>query len=249
MLAAVVAAFIVWEAWRILSDDKQPVEQALVDVSTEPPTIAVLPFLNMSPDPNNAYFGDGIAEEILNSLARIDGLRVRSRTSSFALKDQHLDVAEIAERLKVSHVLEGSIRRSGEHLRISAQLINVNADTPLWSEVFEKSSQDVFEVQGDIATRVSAALEIALDLQQQQQLGSVGTTHTEAYELYLRGRQLLARRTTVSITTAAEHFSRAVELDPNYAQAYLPSPHIKLCTLRTGLFGFSSDIIWIKTAN
>jgi TolB-like protein/DNA-binding winged helix-turn-helix (wHTH) protein/Tfp pilus assembly protein PilF len=226
VVAALGAAFMLGEVSWFFLGDRQGVEEAAEEgvvepLSAEPPVIAVLPFLNMSPDPNNAFFCDGIAEEILNSLTQIDGLRVRSRTSSFALKARNLDVAEIAERLQVTHILEGSIRRSGEQLRISAQLINVNADTPVWSEVFDKSLENVFEVQGDIATRVSAALEIALDLEQQQKLGRVGTVNTEAYELYLRGRQLLARRTTAGITKAAENFTRAVALDPGYAQAYL----------------------------
>ena len=166
----------------------------------------------MSPDPDNDYYGDGIAEEVLNNLTRIKGLRVRSRTSSFALKDQNLDTAAIARKLKVSHILEGSIRRSGNTLRISAQLIDVDADTHVWSDVFDKDIRNVFEIQGDIASRVSAALEIALDLDQQLDLANAGTTNTQAYDLYLRGRQLLARRTSVSISTAVVSFSRALEL-------------------------------------
>ena len=221
VLLGALGAYLIGDTQKPPRVDTQPAERPQVEVSTRFPAIAVLPFLNMSADPDEAYFGDGIAEEILVSLTKIDGLRVRSRTSSFTLKDQNLDVGEIARRLKVSHILEGSIRSFDGKLRVSAQLIDVAADTHVWSDVFDKASPNVLEVQGEIATRVSAALEIALDLEQQQQLENVGTTNTEAYNLYLRGRQLLARRSSVSIEKAAEVFSRAVDLDPNYAQAYL----------------------------
>ena len=199
----------------------QSVPQPVAVEAREAPTIAVLPFVNMSPDPENDYFGDGLAEEILNSLTKIDGLRVRSRTSSFALKDQNLDAAMIAERLKVSHILEGSIRRDGDALRVSAQLIDVQADTPVWSEVFDKNTSNIFDLQGEVAGRVTDALEIALNSEQQLELSDAGTRNIRAYELYLQGRQLLARRTSVSISAALERFSLARELDPNYAQAYL----------------------------
>ena len=160
-------------------------------------------------------------KKILNSLTKINGLQVRSRTSSFAVRDQNLDAATIAERLNVSHILEGSIRKSGDTVRISAQLVDVEADTQIWSEVFEKTSKDVFEVQGKVAAQVTAAMQVALDLEQQRELEDVGTTVPEAYDAYLRGRQLLARRTALSIKQAAKLFDRAIGLDTNYAQAYL----------------------------
>ncbi len=218
--AAVLFIAALWAGFQTATENAGPGSPASGDAQTDPPTIAVLPFLNMSPDPDNEYLAEGIAEEILNSLTKIPGLRVRSRTSSFAIQNQNLDIATIAERLKVSHVLEGSIRRSSNDLRISVQLIDVRADTHVWSDVIEKELQNIFELQGEIATRISEVLEVALDLDQQNQLSYVGTTNTRAYELYLNGRQLIARRTTISISSAAKLFERAIELDPNYAQAY-----------------------------
>jgi TolB-like protein/DNA-binding winged helix-turn-helix (wHTH) protein/Tfp pilus assembly protein PilF len=185
------------------------------------PTIAVFPFLNLTPDPANDYFGDGLAEEILNSLTHIEGLRVRSRTSSFALKNQNLGARQIAQRLQVTHILEGSVRRNGDRLRISAQLIDVNTDTHIWSEVFEKQLAHSFEIQGEIATRVSDSLELALDLEAQRKLADVGTTNMAAYNLYLQGRQLIALRSSSSVISAIDVFTKALTLDSNYAQAYL----------------------------
>ncbi len=219
---AALALLAYWAGSSMTGMDPSPPGDSVTDNSpAEPPTIAVLPFLNISSDPENDYIGEGIAEEILNSLTKISDLRVRSRNSSFALQGRNIDISTIAERLKVSYILEGSVRRSSDMLRITAQLIDVEADAHIWSEVFEKDPQNIFEVQGEIATRISDVLEIALDLDQQKQLSDVGTTNKEAYEHYLWGRQLLARRTTISITTAVDVFSRALELDPNYAQAYL----------------------------
>ena len=222
LLAALVIGVYLW---RSSTRPPAPVSElpASVVAPTEGtvPTIAVLPFINMSPEAQLDYLGEGLAEEILNSLTRVDGLRVRSRTSSFALKDEHLGASEIAQRLGVSHLLDGSIRQSGDTLRISAQLIDLRTDTSIWSEIFEQPAANVFELQGKIAASVSEALEIVLDLQQQKRLGDVGTTNPEAYQLYLRGRQFLARRTTVSISSAMKSFEQALNLDPEYAQAYL----------------------------
>lgn len=207
--------------WRDAGTVRGPTATREISAERSMPIVAVLPFTNMSDEVQTDYLGEGLAEEILNSLTRVDGLRVRSRTSSFALKDEHLGAAEIAQRLGVSHLLDGSIRHAADTLRISVQLIDLRSDTPVWSEIFDKSPQNVFELQGEIASSVTAALEIALDLQQRARLGQVGTTNPEAYRLYLQGRQLLARRTTMSLSSAMESFERALVLDPNYAQAYL----------------------------
>jgi TolB-like protein/Tfp pilus assembly protein PilF len=207
--------------WRDAPDLVSESATETVTTRTALPIIAVLPFTNMSDEVQMDYLGEGLAEEILNSLTRVDGLRVRSRTSSFALKDQQLGVGEIAQRLGISHLLDGSIRHAGDTLRISVQLIDLHTDTAVWSEIFEKPAQNVFELQGEIARSVTGALEIALDLHQKARLGDAGTTNPEAYQLYLQGRQLLARRTTLTLSTAIESFERALILDPGYARAYL----------------------------
>lgn len=183
--------------------------------------IAVLPFENLSPDPEDTFLGDGLAEEILSSLTDLEGLRVTSRTSSFALAKQGLDVPELATRLDVSHILEGSVRRSGARLRITAQLIEVASDTRLWSEVFEAGAADIFRIEREIATRVADELQLRFRLTDASQPANIGTSSPEAYDWYLRGRELLARRTTESLGKAIESFRLAHDLDTRFARAYV----------------------------
>ncbi len=155
-------------------------------------SIAVLPFVNMSGDPDNEYFSDGLSEELLNSLAQIRELKVTGRTSSFAFKGQNLDLREIGERLDVANVLEGSVRKAANRVRITAQLIKTSDGYHLWSETFDRELDDIFAIQEEIAQKVAAALSITL-------LGgpaeAAGETHnTEAYQAYLRGAHVFRRR-------------------------------------------------------
>ena len=212
-----LTAWLIIEALRM----DAPPDTLSVDELGNEPSIAVLPFVSLSAEPDAIFFGAGIAEEILNGLTQIDGLRVTSRTSSFALKDRQLDVATIAERLGVSYILEGSVRRSGNTLRITAQLIDVASDSHVWSEVYEQESQEIFQIQRDISTRVTEALKLALNLSEKERLGIIGTTSASAYDYYLRGRQLIPRRTTVSLEKAAENFEAAIAIDAEFAQAHL----------------------------
>ncbi|UCG74050.1 MAG: winged helix-turn-helix domain-containing protein [Chromatiales bacterium] len=218
VLAAVIVAVLLGAIayfWPQQVDDQRPF------VATEGIAIAVLPFENLSPDPEDTFLGDGLAEEILSSLTDLEGLRVTSRTSSFALAKQGLDVPELATRLDVSHILEGSVRRSGERLRITAQLIEVANDTRLWSEVFEAGAGDIFRIEREIAIRVADELQLRFRLPDASQPASVGTSNAEAYDWYLRGRDLLARRTTESLGKAIESFRLAHDLDTRFARAYV----------------------------
>ncbi len=183
--------------------------------------IAVLPFENLSADPENAFLGDGIAEEILNSLTSLEGLRVTSRTSSFALAQQELDIRELAARLNVTHVLEGSVRRAGDRLRITAQLVEVASDSHLWSEVYDEPATDIFRIQREIATRVADQLKLRFSLTGGRSAADVGTSNPEAYDWYLRGRDQLARRTTQSLEKAIESFRLAHDFDTRFARAYV----------------------------
>ena len=189
-----------------------------------PRSIAVLPFQNMSADPEQEYFSDGISEEILNLLGQVPDLRVISRTSAFSFRNQNLEIPEIARRLNVSHVLEGSVRRSGERLRITAQLIQAESGFHLWSDSFDRDLDDVFVVQGEIASAISDALKVTLALGDGAgdavKSGAGPTDSSEAHIAYLRGRYLLNRRTTDSIQQARDQFEIAVEIDPDYALAY-----------------------------
>jgi adenylate cyclase len=183
-------------------------------------SIAVLPFINLSGDPENEYFSDGIAEEILNLLVKLPQLRVASRTSSFMFKSEKVDIPAVARRLGVSTFLEGSVRRAGDRVRITAQLIEVGTDSHLWSETYDRELQDVFAIQDDIARSIVAALEVKLTPRDRRALQSVATSDAKAYDYYLRGRQYFYKFTRQQFHNAILMFRKAIEQDSNYALAY-----------------------------
>ncbi len=192
-------------------------------VSSSQPTgasIAVLPFADMSPQKDQEYFCDGIAEEIINALTRVQGLRVVSRTSAFQFKGKALDVRDIGLRLGVTAVLEGSVRKSGEKLRVNAQLINVADGMHLWSEKYDRDTSDLFEIQDDIARTIVDTLTSRL-VGRSTTLVRQTTTNLEAYNLYLQGRFLWNQRTHTGLTRALECFEKALELDKEYVLAYV----------------------------
>lgn len=178
--------------------------------------IAVLPFVNMSPDPDNAYFADGISEELLNILAGIEGLKVVSRTSAFSFKDTNTPIPEIARQLKVRHILEGSVRRQDNRVRITAQLIETGSDTHLWSETFERDLVDIFRVQEEIARAITTALEGVLGVRKISV--ATPTADLEAYERFLRGRTRFYQR--VGLDEAITDLQFAVQRDPAFAEAW-----------------------------
>ena len=183
-------------------------------------SIAVLPFRDMSAARDQAYFGEGIAEELLNALVKIPGLDVASRTSSFSLAGENLDVPAIAARLGVNHIVEGSVRTSGQQVRVTAQLIEVSKDVHLWSETYDGSLDDIFKIQDEITGKITAALKL--------QLGSSGITpateqltdNAAAYQLYLEGRHLWRQRNAASLREAIRLFKQAVQLDPKFHRAW-----------------------------
>jgi len=183
-------------------------------------SIAVLPFINMSGDPENEYFSDGIAEEILNLLVKLPQLRVASRTSSFKFKGEKVDIPEVAQKLNVSTLLEGSVRRAGDRVRITAQLIEVGTDSHLWSETYDREMNDVFAIQDDIARSIVAALEVTLTPRDRRALQYVATSDAKAYDYYLRGRQFFYEFTRRQFHNAIRMFRKAIEQDPNFALAY-----------------------------
>jgi adenylate cyclase len=192
--------------------------------SPEPPdgrkTIAVLPFVNMSGDAENEYFSDGISEEILNLLVKLPKLKVSSRTSSFAFKGKDFDIPEVARRLGVSTVLEGSVRRAGERVRITAQLIETESDSHLWSESYDRELKDVFDIQDDIAQSIVDALEVTLTPMERRSIQYVATSDAAAYDYYLRGRKYFYAMTSQDFQHAIGMYERAIALDANYALAY-----------------------------
>jgi adenylate cyclase len=182
-------------------------------------SIAVLPFVNMSSDKEQDYFSDGLTEEMIDLLGRVPDLRVPARTSSFYFKDKIETIANIARQLKVAHVLEGSVRKAGKRLRITAQLIRADNGYHLWSQTYDRDDADVFTVQDEIAKAVVNALQLKLALGMQV-IASRGTMNTEAYNRYLLGRQLDRRNNIEGHRRAVEAYREAIALDPNYAAAY-----------------------------
>jgi adenylate cyclase len=182
-------------------------------------SIAVLPFINMSADAENEFFADGITEEIINVLSQIEQLHVAARTSSFFFKGKHADMRQIGEQLNVRTVLEGSVRKVGDHLRITAQLVNVADGYHFWSERYDREMKDVFAIQDEIARSIAERLKLTLEGDGAEHLVKAGTKDLEAYQLYLKGRALLYRRGG-AIPHALQSFDRAVKLDPDYALAW-----------------------------
>ena len=182
-------------------------------------SIAVLPFVNMSSEKDQEYFSDGLSEELLNQLAQIPQLRVIARTSSFSFKGKEVDVPTIAKTLNVAHVLEGSVRKSANTLRITAQLVRASDSSQLWSKTYDRDLTDVFKVQDEIAGDVVAALKVKL-LPAQELPKTQRTNNTEAYEHYLLGMDISRRDRLEASKLAAEEFQKAITLDPGYANAY-----------------------------
>jgi serine/threonine-protein kinase len=183
-------------------------------------SIAVLPFVNLSADPENGYFCDGMTEEILNALSAVPSLRVASRTSSFAFKDATQDVRTIGATLRVRTVLEGSVRRADIKLRVTAQLINVADGFHLWSSTYEREMQDVFAVQDDIARAIVIALKVKLETEPSVALVEPHTDNVEAYALYVKARYFWKKKSASALKNCIEYFEQAIALDPGYALAY-----------------------------
>ena len=229
---AVALSYFVWES-RIQNGpehfSEEPIAQAVVPdnesralphisakESLDHNSIAVLPFMNMSSDPEQEYFSDGITEEVLNLLVKIPELKVTSRTSVFSFKGQNVDIPTVAEKLGVAHILEGSVRKVGDRVRITAQLIEVRNDVHLWSETYERKLDDIFAIQDEIAREVVNALQIQL-------IGEsplTTSTNNEAYNLYLRGKHFETLRTLKGLESAVKAYQESIALDANYAPAW-----------------------------
>ena len=193
--------------------------EALVESYGES-SIAVLPFVNMSDDSSNEYFSDGISEELLNLLAKIPGLRVISRSSSFTYKGKDIDIPTIAKQLNVTLILEGSVRKADDKVRITAQLIEARSDTHLWSDTFDRELSDIFAIQDEISAAIVTSLKEILGLNIDAAPRAIATANTRAHEAFLRGRYLVNQRTQISIENAVVEFEKAIMIDPDYAVAH-----------------------------
>jgi TolB-like protein/Tfp pilus assembly protein PilF len=205
-------------------------------------SIAVLPFVNMSPDADQEYFSDGISEEILNALAKIPDLHVTSRSSAFGFKGKSIDIPTVAAQLGVANILEGSVRKSGNKVRITAQLIEAAGDRHLWSETYDRELDDIFAIQDEISLAIVTALKGHLDLEDRSAalVENRQTDNPEAYEAYLRGHHLLLKRTRPSLDAAVSEFQNAVRIDPEFALAHaeLAIAHMLLVNDQYGDYSF-----------
>ena len=184
-------------------------------------SIAVLPFEDMSQEGNQQYFADGLSEELLNVLARVEGLTVASRTSSFAMKDQPLSIGAIAKSLKVDHLVEGSIRKSNDRIRVTAQLIDARNDRHLWSETYDRRLSDIFRIQDEIANSVLTALTGELGMTQDKKVSiAPATENLDAYDMYLRARELFLARGGANVRESLRLFEKIVAMQPDYAEAW-----------------------------
>jgi len=182
--------------------------------------LAVLPFVNMSADPENEFFSDGITEELLNTLTKVDGLQVTSRTSAFAFKGKLDDIREIAVKLNVDKILEGSVRKSGNRVRITAQLINASDGYHIWSENYDRNLTDIFEVQDEISKIITNKLRENLSIIKDRGNGKKPVKNIEAYTLFLKGLHFRSKLTPADMLKAIDLFEQAIQLEPNYAAAY-----------------------------
>src|SRR5215813_10725255 len=197
-------------------------DERLVEPShSSSPSIAVLPFVNMSSDADNEYFCDGLAEELLNALSKIDGLKVAARTSAFSFKGKNAEAREIGKTLNVNTVLEGSVRKSGNRIRITVQLVNAADGYQLWSERYDREMQDIFDVQDEITLAVVNALRLKLFGEEKAAVLKRYTDNAEAYQLYLKGRFFSYKYTADAIEKAIEFYEQAIAIDPEYALAYV----------------------------
>ncbi len=220
VLGVVAAGGIAW--WQPWAPDVEP---ASVDKMAfklpDKPSIAVLPFTNLSGDKEQEYFSDGITEDIITDLSKVSGLFVIARNSSFKFKGRSVDVRDVARDLGVGHVVEGSVRKSGSRVRITAQLIDARTGNHLWAERYDRELSDIFGVQDDVVGRIVSALAVELtDADKARAVRRRRTVNLQAYEFVLRGRQLLTRIAGQDTEKAREYFEKAISIDPGYARAY-----------------------------
>jgi TolB-like protein len=225
----VVLAYLYWErpppepvavekpAQAVTLPSSAAPEKSVTVVGAPLQSVAVLPFADMSPDKDHEYFADGVAEEVLNQLSRIQDLFVVGRTSSFSFKGRNEDLRVIGDKLGVSHLLEGSVRKDGNQVRVSAQLVKAADGYHLWSQTYDRTLEDIFTVQDDISNAVAETLQVSLGLGEFSRPG--WTRNVAAYEEYLRGFSYRLQGTPQSLAMAAEHFQRAIDIDPAFIVA------------------------------
>jgi adenylate cyclase len=226
-------------AYHVRLDSIAPIRTPTVAPALpQKPSIAVLPFQNMSGDPEQEYFTDGMTEDLITDLSKISGLFVIARNSSFTYKGKAVDVKRVGRELGVRYVLEGSVRKAGNRVRITAQLIDASSGGHLWAERFDRDLTDIFATQDEVLEKIVCALALTLTRGEEKELGRRGTENIEAYEAWLRGRELLTRSTRDSVAQAKAMYRRAIELDPNFAP---PHAGLSLAALAEYISDWASD--------
>jgi adenylate cyclase len=248
ILIVVIAAFAVWRLY--LRPTPPPREVASKEKMAFPlpdkPSIAVLPFVNMSEDPKQEYFSDGMTEDLITDLSKTSGLMVIARNSTFTYKGKPVKIKQVAEELGVRYVLEGSVRRSGDVIRINAQLIDAMTGVHLWAERYDGTMSKVFALQDEITQKIVSALEVQLTGGEKEQVGLRATDNIEAYNALLEGLGHFYRYTPDGTAKAAAFFKKAIELDPNYGRAYAALAHVYYqATLFTALLP-AINMSWIE---
>jgi adenylate cyclase len=224
-LLAVIVGMVTLEKYmptppgvEVVADAPQQIQEPEEEVIIEDNSIAVLPFVNMSADASQDYFSDGLSEELLNVLTHVESLKVASRTSSFAYKNDNRNIRQIGRTLRVAHILEGSVRKVGNRLRITAQLIDTSNDRHLWSDTYDRDMTDIFEIQADIANAIVAALTSELGIGPQTVNVDTATSNLDAYDMYLKARELFIARKNLQISW--ELLDQATEMDPGFVRAW-----------------------------
>src|SRR5205807_1219056 len=195
-------------------------ENAASPAREERPSIAVLPFINMSGDPEQEYFSDGITEDIITDLSKVSGLFVVARNTAFTYKGKSVEVQEVAKRLGVNFILEGSVRKAGSRVRVTGQLIDGKTGGHVWADRYDRDLTDIFAIQDEITHSIVEQLKVKLLPQEKKNIAQAPTDNVEAYTYYLRGRQFMQRHSKSNYQLARRMFARAVDLDPLYARAY-----------------------------
>ena len=225
VLIGLLAVAVVWVVYRVeISPSQQAAESSDSDAhpSLERPSIAVLPLDNLSPDPENAFFADGIHDDLLTQLAKIGSLKVISRTSVLEYRDSPKNIRQIGQELDVATILEGGVRKVGNAVRINVQLIDTETDEHIWAETYDRelTAENIFTIQREMATSIAAALHASLSSEEVARLGILPTRNTHAYNLYSRGRYFWNQRTEEGFDRGLDYFEQAIAEDPNYALAY-----------------------------
>jgi TolB-like protein/class 3 adenylate cyclase len=236
VIVAVTGTLLWLQPWQ--QKEEPASEERVVTPLLEIPSIAVLPFDNMSGDPEQEYFSDGISEDIITDLSRLKNLAVIARNSSFTYKGVTAKAEDIGKDLNVNYLLEGSVRRAGDRVRITAQLIDTNNGHHLWAERFDRELTDVFAVQDEITDQIVSALSIQLSGDEQQQLARSSTSNFEAYDLFLLGQRASAQLTDEALSNAAELYREAISIDPSFARAY---GALAITLTRHATLGFSDS--------